>query len=101
MKNVQSSINGIYGQISNINNVNQIQNNEIQALKNQAGSNMNGALWCKMTKYNIAGFQQVQGYCSNTATCCYYNQAQNNIQLPLRCGPNLITMAQCGTFYTF
>ncbi|CAL6112298.1 Hypothetical_protein [Hexamita inflata] len=103
VRNVQNSIIGINGLINNINNVNQIQNNEIQALKSQSVQNMNGVFWCKIAKLNGIIPQQMVGYCSNLNLCCQPGGYRSDYQ----CAQGMYTYAsrittdQCGTYYTF
>ncbi|CAL6082104.1 Hypothetical_protein [Hexamita inflata] len=122
VRTIQSSITGINGlinnvngQISNINNVNAAQSADIQALKNQAGQNMNGAFWCSMLKINqqyiSVGYSdsvltslyidRINGYCSNLRMCCNEWSYSGRIYYSCATAANYwsaYTNVQCGTF---
>ncbi|CAL5975866.1 Hypothetical_protein [Hexamita inflata] len=93
IRTIQSSITGISGVINNITNVNAVQNNDIQTLKNQQGPVMNSVFWCSMQK---GMYSQVTGFCSNSKQCCYILLAPWNNQYQKRC---LTSNSETGGYY--
>ncbi|CAL6083127.1 Hypothetical_protein [Hexamita inflata] len=103
VRNVQSSIAGLNGQINNINQVNSVQSDDIQALKSQTGSNMNGAVWCgmyKTTQPSGSNFLKIQGYCSSSKLCCWNHPNYGHLKLCMVqiAIIDVYTNDQCGTF---
>ncbi|CAL6069191.1 Hypothetical_protein [Hexamita inflata] len=98
VKTVQSSITGINAILNNINSVNAIQSADIQSLKNQQSSNINGVFWCMM----MAQYSQVSaynGYCTSLKLCCT-NVHPSFKQCSLNNSNQIYSHSQCGTFLT-
>ncbi|CAL6066789.1 Hypothetical_protein [Hexamita inflata] len=105
VRNIQSSIGGLNGQVNNINYVNAVQNAEIQALKSQTSQNMNGAFWCYLFKTTNGGGMyknQQQGYCTSMRLCCITHPNYGHLKMctNLVSSENYIIIPneQCGEF---
>ncbi|CAL6115851.1 Hypothetical_protein [Hexamita inflata] len=100
VKIVQSQITGINAIINNINSVNAVQSQDIQALKNQQSSNMNGAFWCMMNAQTQTSQNQFSGYCSALKLCCAsysYNTQYKQCYIG-NDSTYWYTNSKCGTF---
>ncbi|CAL6074301.1 Hypothetical_protein [Hexamita inflata] len=102
VKIVQSQITGINAIINNINSVNAVQSQDIQALKNQQSSNMNGAFWCMMNAQTQTSQNQFSGYCSALKLCCAsYSYITQYKQCYIGNDSTYwYTNSKCGTFQT-
>ncbi|CAL6090093.1 Hypothetical_protein [Hexamita inflata] len=99
MRNVQSSITGINGQISNINYINQIQNNDILTLRSQIRtSSWNGAVQCKVFKANNFVSELTTGFCSYLSRCCRPNNGQYECYKGMALQPTMYSAYLCGEF---